>query len=388
MESNNFKVSAELLQKNAAKSSIRDLNAEFQRKGGKVIQKNSKKGTVFQLSHPDTQYLEKFRIRLFLELGLIDESEIPDDMKEEEVKKPRYGDKHKLRRGWNVRSPKEFKEGVYNRDERARFRERNKTPARSDFEGPPSRGKPGEDGPEASPETVKPEQKPALKPPEPEKLTAEEEGIVDLVKEALENGAVDDGEIIKYGYKKEIDKSTMKKLKKMLWNNKCYGMREDCPYKKKKYRLEDMMKACYGKVDGWENLRSPFKHLLDIWAKNIEEMYEPFRDKKVEVKGKVSSYKPVYRKGNEHFKILVYDTDIKLAGSDDDFKETRKLWVKVDFETFDELTGEQQVHIDDHIEFSGKCIFDNFFNDYWVIDLDSLDVVKEGGGELVTAAGS
>ena len=381
MESNNFKISADLLQKNAAKSSIRDLNAEFQRKGGKVIQKNSKKGTVFQLSHPDAEYLEKFRIRLFLELGLMDESEIPDDIKEEEkIKKPRYGDKHKLRKGWNVRSPKEFKEGVYNRDERPQHRDEAgtgstvKQPSKEMSEMP-ERGRADTGKSRRTSEMA----------PQPTQLTDEEKRVVDLVEEALKQGAVDDGEIIKYAYQKEVSKEEMKKLKKMLWNNKCYGNREDCPYKKKKYRFEDMMKAIYGNVEGCENIKSPFKSLSDLWVKNVEEMYGPFKDKQVEVKGKVSSYKPVYRKGNEHFKILVYDTEVKIADSDEEPKMTRKLWVKVDFQTFDELTGDTKVHIDDHIVFKGKCVLDSFFHDYWVTDLKSLDVVEEGGGEVITA---
>ncbi|RLF68962.1 MAG: hypothetical protein DRN57_02285, partial [Thermoplasmata archaeon] len=62
MEKGHFKISAELLQKNATKVSIRDLNAEFQMKGGEVIYKTSKKGDTYLLSHPDEEYLESFRL--------------------------------------------------------------------------------------------------------------------------------------------------------------------------------------------------------------------------------------------------------------------------------------------------------------------------------------
>ena len=75
VEKNSFKVSAELLQKNAMKAAIRDLNAEFQMKGGKVTP--SKKGDTYQLFHPDESYLEEFKLRLFKELGLLEEKDIP-----------------------------------------------------------------------------------------------------------------------------------------------------------------------------------------------------------------------------------------------------------------------------------------------------------------------
>ena len=77
MDKSSFKVSAEVLQKNAMKAAIRDLNAEFQMKGGKVTP--SKKGDTYQLSHPDEEYLEEFRVRLLKELGLLEEKDIPEE---------------------------------------------------------------------------------------------------------------------------------------------------------------------------------------------------------------------------------------------------------------------------------------------------------------------
>jgi hypothetical protein len=134
VEKGSFKISAEILQKNAAKASIRDLNAEFQQMGGKVIHKTSKKGDNYQLSHYDEAYLEQFRVRLFKELGLIDEKAAPEKGKKKGTEAPqvenvplppepprapppRYGDKYPMRRGWNVRSPAEFKQGRFTKDD-------------------------------------------------------------------------------------------------------------------------------------------------------------------------------------------------------------------------------------------------------------------------------
>ncbi|MGA1821280.1 MAG: hypothetical protein ACMUIG_01985 [Thermoplasmatota archaeon] len=397
METNSFKVSAELLQRNAAKSSIRDLNAEFQRMGGKVIHKASKKGPVFQLSHQDEEYLEKFRVRLFKELGLMEEKDVPEELKEKAAPPPRYGDHHKLRRGWNVRSPKEFKEGIYDRDDRPVIEgderpvpSRDRRPAPDDSRNMERGRKPGfPRKPDFKPreEAVKPpapipEDQPAREEP---KLTAEDESLVKLVGSALENGAVDDGDIIRYAYESKLPENSIKRLKKLLWSNKCKGVREECPYHKKKFRFEDLMKACYGKVDGWENLQSPFIKYLDLWSGNIEKMYGEFRDQKVEVVGKISSYKPVFRKDHEHLKMLIYDTDVKTQGSDDEPKRTRKLWIRIGMDEFHRLVGDGMLRVDDIIRFRGTCIFDTFFFDYWVIDLTGIEVVRESQGEIISA---
>lgn len=114
MGQSSIKLSAEVLFRNANKVSVRDLNAEFQRMGGQVIHKNSKHGSIYLLFHSNESYLEQFRIRLFKELGLSEELDIDSctKMKAAPVQAPRYVDKHGMRRGWNVGSDKEIKDGI------------------------------------------------------------------------------------------------------------------------------------------------------------------------------------------------------------------------------------------------------------------------------------
>jgi len=396
MEANSFKVSAELLQKNAAKSSIRDLNAEFQRMGGQVIHKASKKGPVFQLSHQDEEYLEKFRVRLLRELGVMEEKDVPEELREKAAPPPRYGEEHKLRRGWNVRSPREFNEGVYNQedrnvgegDERPRFPRDRPTPdeigeKRRDIR-PSDHGRPEYSQRESIRKPTPPVEKPT--PAKEPVLSEEDLSLLKIAESALKKGAVDDGDIIRFGYEQKLSEGEVKRLKKLLWSNKCRGVREDCPYHKKKFRFEDLMKACYGKVEGWENLESPFIQYLDLWSKNIEEMYGRYRDQKVEVSGKISSYKPVYRKDHEHLKMLIYDTEITILDSGTEPGMTRKLWVKIGLDDFHKLLGDNKLRVDDIIRFKGTCIFDTFFYDYWIIDLTHIEVLKESSGEIISAA--
>ncbi len=390
MEKNSFKVSAELLQKNAVKASIRDLNAEFQMKGGRVTP--SKNGDTYQLFHPEEAYLEEFRVRLFRELGLIEEKDVPKELQKPQGPTPRYGDTHKLRPGWNVRSDREKNMGIrddrppghpgrdhrdhHRRDDRDGQRffrdDRSKGPPRDDYRGNDRRPEPSGD---ESDEGVR--------------SFEERWGNIDdhmqVIKKALEDGAVDDGQIIKFAYSNGMEEEKIKKLKKILWDNRCRGEREKCPHGKKKLRFEDMMKVCSGKVEGWNKIDSPFLQFLDIWSENVEKMYGPFKDKIVNVQGKISSYKPVYRKGHEHLKILIYDTQVTLDGSEDKPIETRKFWIKITSKEFTDLLGEDQIHLDDIISITGKCTYDKYFYDYWVVDLTKLEPLEKGDGELISA---
>jgi hypothetical protein len=415
MEQKSFKVSAEVLQKNATKASIRDLNAEFQRMGGKVIHKASKHGSVYMLSHPNDEYLEQFRIRLFKDLGLIEDKGPPKESKQPEAQAPRYGETHRLRKGWNVRSEKEVKEGRFDDPERInpwKDRRREAPMDRPASELPTDTG-------EAGPRRPVPRGRPKRKgkgadqiPPSPEVEEGEGEehsldqdddddevnyktfeerwgnidDLISIVEEALKQGAVDDGEIIKFAYTKELPEPIIKKLKKQLWDNRCRGPRDKCPYKKKKFKFEDLMRAHYGKVDGVQNIDSPLTRFQEIWTHNIEEMFGPFRDKDVEVTGKISAFKPIYRKGFEHVKILVYDLKMRVQG-ESVAKNARKIWIRIDLKDYPGLTKGNTLRIEDIIKFKGRCVLDPFFHDHWIVNLSSIEVVREGQGEAISIAG-
>lgn len=393
------------------KSTIRDLNAEFQMKGGKVIYKTSKKGDTYQLSHPDSEYLEQFRIRLFRELGLLEEKEVPKELKEKTGPPPRYGEEHKLRRGWNVRSPREYQEGRYNEADRRDHRQKEDHFDRRDTDGHYRRtDRPGRRGFDDKDRYNRKRPSGPPRPKDFEKMKSAEDvesanedersktfeerwgdipEYLEIIKKALESGAVDDGEIIKYAYNSKVEKSKIKTLKKLLWDNRCKGPRNKCPHGKKKFRFEDLMKVCSGKVEGYENIDSPLIQFLDIWKNNMNEMYGPIRDKIVEVQGKISSYKYVDRKDHEHLKVLVYDTSAKTLDDGKEY-ETRKLWVKVSMEEFEKLTKGETVRLEDVVSFRGKCIFDNYFNDYWVVDLEKFSIITpsaEGEAFEITKTG-
>ncbi len=452
VEKGSFKISAEILQKNAAKASIRDLNAEFQQMGGKVIHKTSKKGDNYQLSHQDEAYLEQFRVRLFRELGLIDEKAAPEKGKKKGTEPlqvenvplppepprappPRYGDKYPMRRGWNVRSPAEFKQGRFTKDDVIQAEGGQAEVEGADGPGPGHRTDAGKDGPPPRSRGPKPRglpmedfkgnlvnyhkpgpgktymERPETPPtrssnewrPEPREDTDFEDendltgaksfddrwgdttDYLEIIEEALRSGAVDDGDIIRFAYQKKAPEEKIKKLKKLLWDSRCKGARTNCPHNKKKFRFEELMKVCSGEVEGWDNIDSPFIRFLGQWEKNVEKMYGQFQNRTVDVEGKISSFKPVYRKGHEHLKLLVYDTLVKDAEKGGASKVTRKLWVRIDFKDWNRLTGTTKVHVEDVIKLRGKCVLDTYFHDHWLVEVTSLEVIKEGDGEVISA---
>jgi hypothetical protein len=452
VEKGSFKISAEILQKNAAKASIRDLNAEFQQMGGKVIHKTSKKGDNYQLSHQDEAYLEQFRVRLFKELGLIDDKASPEKGKKkgtdhpqveeaplpQETPKappPRYGDKYPMRRGWNVRSPAEFKQGKFTKEDVLQAegtppeREGTDGPVPGPGtdvirDGPPSgprgqrlRGPPREDnkgervsyhkpGPGKTyverPETPPVRSSNEWRPEPREDTDFEDENdtigaksfddrwgdttdYLEIIEEALNAGAVDDGDIIRFAYQKKAPEDRIKRLKKLLWDSRCTGARTNCPHNKKKFRFEELMKVCSGEVEGWDNIDSPFIRFLGQWEKNVEKMYGPFQNRTIDVEGKISSFKPVYRKGHEHLKLLIYDTLVKDVEKGGASKVTRKFWVRIDFTDWNRFTGSNKVHVEDIVKLRGKCILDSYFHDHWIVEVTSLEVLKEGDGEVISA---
>jgi hypothetical protein len=305
-----------------------------------------------------------------------------------------------MRRGWNVRSDREKKEGIYDKEDRMvpegdHYREMEERSHRSDDRGP--RRRDGPRGPPRQQDRFR-ERRPPYHQTTPEPSIEDDEGtksfderwgdiddFMVLIEDSLKEGAVDDGMIIKHAYNKGMDEAKIKKLKKLLWDNRCRGPREKCPHGKKKLRFEDMMKVCSGKVEGWENIDSPFLKFLDLWNENMQKMYGQYKDKQVKVEGKISSYKPVYRKGHEHLKILVYDTKVHEVGNEEKTADTRKLWMKITLEEFHSLLGEKKIHVDDIISFLGKCVYDKYFHDYWVIDIKEIDVIQENEGEAISA---
>lgn len=340
-----FKVPADVLKKNVMREDIRNLNAEFQKRGGTVQYRSTRKGGVFLLSHPDPEYLQDFRVRLLFALDLLPKKELTEELKrrltgEVEEKKPEVIEKKKPleeippKRAVERRRPEEPVR-VVKRIERVHY--------------------------------VPPEVMP----------------YYEHVKDSLMKGAVDDGDIIRMAYEKNYDEEWIRVLKKLLWNNKCIAPPEECPHRKKKMRLEDMMKMCFDKGEKCDYVQSYFSDLYPQWRENLDKMFGEFKDKRVEVVGKISEVYPIERGKESHFKMLIYDTLVRPAKKKGSYKKTRKLWIKVPYRDFAIFSASRPFHIGDIIRFTGKMILHGYFHDYWVINIDSMSVVEERGEEEI-----
>lgn len=345
-----FKVPADVLKENVMREDIRNLNAEFQKRGGTVQYRSTKRGGVFLLSHPDPVYLEDFRVRLLFALKLLPEKELTEELRrkltgEVEEKKPAVAEKKVSR----VPEKKPPRRAVEERRPR-------------------------------EPEVVKKAERVHYVPPEVRPY-------YEHVKDSLMKGAVDDGDIIRMAYEKNYDEEWIRVLKRLLWSNKCIAPPEECPHRKKKMRLEDMMKMCFDKGEMCDYMQSYFSDLYPMWRENLDRMFGEFREKKVEVVGKISEVYPINRGRESHFKMLIYDTLVRPANKKGSYKKTRKLWIKVPYRDFAIFSNARPFHIGDIIRFTGKMILHDYFHDYWVINIDSMSVVEERGEEVIEIPG-
>jgi len=345
---NSFKVPAEVLKKNVMREDIRNLNAEFQKMGGVVQYRSTRKGGVFLLSHPDPEYLQNFRVRLLYALDILPKKELTEELKrklvgEGEIKRKPEAVEKKAEKPPQERAP-----------ERVVERRRPEEPER----------------------VVKRVERKHYVPPEVMPY-------YEHVKDSIMKGAVDDGDIIRMAYEKNYDEEWIRVLKRLLWNNKCIAPPEECPHRKKKMRLEDMMKMCFDKGEKCDYMQSYFSDLYPQWRENLDRMFGEFKDKRVEVIGKISEVYPIERGKESHFKMLIYDTLVRPAKKKGSYKKTRKLWIRVPFRDFAVFSRPRPFHIGDIIRFTGKMILHGYFHDYWVINLDSMDVIEERGEEEI-----
>jgi len=234
--SDSITIPAKLLQDSAHKESVRNLNALFQKMGGKVVFKTVKGETKVRLVHPNPDFLEDFQIKLYKELGLeIEEKE--DDGEERKTKQDA-----------------ETLPGIYQRTGYAA----------------------GED----IPSYVRGERSYKRAP------TVQKVNLYPVVKEAVKNGAIDDGQIVKLAADSGMEKKQLNKLRKYLsansWTGKVHFEKVG-----KRITFEDVMRICASDPIKCDMLESPFKNLAPVWKKTVDKLYGKYKDKNVTIQGQV-----------------------------------------------------------------------------------------------------
>jgi hypothetical protein len=347
----NFTIPADIVQKNAGKDAVKKLNAEFQMAGGIVSFKTTKKGQSVQLSHSDPEYLENFRVRLFKECGLpLEEVKTKGRKRKSDGK----GDAPQEKTGDAVSEP--ATEVAPGRGAKVA----------GEVKGP---GRPT----------------PSDSMPEKDQMDQGTKNSIDeIIMHAIEDGAIDDGQIIKYAYNHDIKESAIATLRKRLWSGKCRNREASCNYRRKQMRFEEVMKTCCGVKKKCEFQGSDFCKFFDKWYKNVTEMFEEFKDKDVVVVGKISSAKFIDRENEKnHYKLLIYDTMVKLKEKSKKKsakpKETRKLWAKVFEEDFLKFNKKATLKLDDIVQIEGRIVWNDYFFDYWIVDITKITIVESKG---------
>ena len=323
---NSFSIPAKVLQANAQKESVRQLNEEFSGKGGRVSFKSSTKGQSVQLSHPDEKYLEHFQKRLMKECGLLEEEE-------EEAT--------------------QGTEGEPGKDDGEKKQEPEKRSGSAEEES--------DDG--GAPDV--------------------DSKVLALIEEAVSRGAIDDGQVIKYAYNQKAPDRVINQLRKKLWGNQCRLTDKKCRFKRKQINFEETMKSCIGVRNDCEYINSELSFLFPQWKHNVEEMFGEFKDKPVRVRGKISYSKFVEREEgtNSHYKFLIYDTMVNLQedAEDKEPKETRKLWARVFEEDFNKMNTKEKFKMEDIVDIQGTIKWNAFFFDYWIEDVTAMTVAESKG---------
>jgi hypothetical protein len=221
-----------------------------------------------------------------------------------------------------------------------------------------------------------------------------------IIDDALKAGAVDDGEIIKYGYTHEVPELQIIELRTILRNNHCTKLYRDLDkeeYKTKRVekkdwcaftedgkhaKFESVMRGCIGVNNGCEYLAT--KRLTKFytqWKKNLDAMFAEFADEKVVVEGKISHWHrqdDIFGRKNAGWSILLFDTIVQRA-KETTRKDTRKLWFEVGDKTFERYNKKYSFCKEDIITITGTLRWNAPTHDYRIFNVRSMKLVKKQG---------
>ncbi len=385
---NSFTVEVEHLQKYAYKESVRDLNAQFQRMGGHVTFKHSKAGHKVKLSHPDTDYLEKFKTALFREIGLLKKGPAEETAEAERARTVAPTETGTVMEGTAPAAPAQPTERDTPLPETETGTEAGTKVEMQ--EGAAVGAEPVEEVPTAAPEkdpALIPDMKPRL-----EGITDEElEDAKGLIAEALERGAIDDGMIIRNAYEEEYDEDRIKVLRKVLRSNVC-AYDKWCKFKRRELRFEDVMHGCCGAKNDCRYSRGELNAFYTQWRENLDAMFRPFEGKTLAVTGKISQYRFKKRKsGKNRWNLLLYDTLFRVIPEegeneppeDAEVTETRKLWLRIPEAVYTSFNREYEFRHTDIITVVGDLKWYDHYCDYQLTRIKSMALEKRQGDTVI-----
>ena len=203
-----------------------------------------------------------------------------------------------------------------------------------------------------------------------------------VIADALENGATDDGQIVKWAYDHNVGSPIISSIKKILRSMKC-SSKVGCPHKHDRMSFINVMTSCISSTGGCSFLQYGLSSYHDIWKKNRDEQYSDSIGNKVVVEGKISKIKEVSRfRNDKYIHIHLFDTklrakDVAKAGK---ARYTRDLWVEIPKNRMVEFDMSSHFCLEDTISVTGKIGFHKYFGDYWLRDIAHMETIERRGG--------
>ena len=201
------------------------------------------------------------------------------------------------------------------------------------------------------------------------------------IKEALEEGATDDGQIIKWAYRHEVNPDEIICLRKYLKSMQCRS-KARCPYKRNRMRFQDIMSSCKSAMGNCQFLEYDPEDFYEMWKGNRDRTYEEYVGGKVTLKGRIMETKEVARSGNNRFFHLhLFDVRITPAGKDGakDPRYARDIWLEISRTKMLEFDRISYFCMDDTVSVDGGIVFYEYFGDYWLVDVTGMETLERSG---------
>ena len=202
-----------------------------------------------------------------------------------------------------------------------------------------------------------------------------------MIERAMEEGATDDGQIIKWAYRHDVDPDEIIGLRKYLKSMKCRS-KARCPYKRNQMRFQDVMSLCKSAKGNCQFLEYDPEGFFEMWKKNRDGLFEEYIEGKVTLEGKIMEAREVTRSGNNRF-FHLHLSDIQITPIErDDAREpryARDIRVEISRNKMLEFDRVSYFCMDDTVSIDGRIVFYKYFGDYWLMDVTGMEILERSG---------
>ena len=202
-----------------------------------------------------------------------------------------------------------------------------------------------------------------------------------MIERVMEEGATDDGQIIKWAYLHHVDPDDIIGLRKYLKSMKCRS-KARCPYKRNRMRFQDVMSLCKSAKGNCQFLEYDPEGFFEMWKKNRDGLYEEYAGGKVSLNGRIMEAREVTRSGNNRFFHLhLFDIQITPAGTDgaEDPRYARDIRVEISRNKMLEFDRVSYFCMDDTVSIDSRIVFYKYFGDYWLMNVTGMEILERSG---------